>query len=192
MVLRAGRSNNVAHQWKPSLCARLAAEEHRHKGAFVGNLSSLSGAAHPYSERVKIYYAEVKRWKRFNKGLPIADIYQRQKGAFFNCSFLFSFLFFWKCVGKSCREPNPSPNLYTASFQRYTSPSEPTLMASKSPTVELQSVCLQTDEPGDPLLVVYEPCKKNGIYICLYVCVHGWKWWHSGAIYTHLFREFFF
>lgn len=50
-------------------------------------------------------------------------------------------------------------------------------MASKSPAAELQSVCVcvQTDKPEDPFLLVYKRRKKNGIYICLYVCVHGWK-----------------
>lgn len=51
------------------------------------------GGARRYGEQVKIYYSEVKRWKRLNKRLPIIDIYQGQKGAVFDCSFFCCFFF---------------------------------------------------------------------------------------------------
>lgn len=157
-------------------CVYLASEEHRHKGAFVANLSSLSGAAHPYCERVKIYYSEVKRWKQFNKGLPITDIYQRKRGAFFDCSFFFFLEVCWEISRESCREPNPNPNLYTASFQR--SLIHPHQNPHLWPVNHRRwscrvSVCRQTSQRIHCLLFMSIARRMGFIFVYMFVCMVG-------------------
>lgn len=177
LVLRAGRGNNVAHQWKPSLCTCSGSEEQRHKGAFVESLSSLSGGLH--IDTVKESEFTTRRWK----GTPllcITQVYQREKGAFF--------VFLWLEISReSCSKQNIQCWCDTASFQ----------CSIMHPNQNLHlwlvnhwrrscrvCVCRQTGKRIHSSL--FKPGKKNGIYICLYVCVHGWKLWQL-TVYLYAF-----
>lgn len=53
-----------------------------------------------------------------------------------------------------------------------------------------RSCRVQTDKPEDPFLLVYNRRKKNGIYICLYVCVEMMAL--PGYLYTFVWGVLFF
>lgn len=128
---------------------------------FVGGRTSIR-------ERVKIYYSEVKRWKRLNKRLPIIAFYQRKKGTFFDCSFFCFGNVLGNLQGELQGAEHTSVIYCIIWMFRYTSPSNPTLMASKPLMAELQSVCLQIDKPEDPFLAVWL-CEEWDLYLSIWL-----------------------
>lgn len=117
--------------------------------------------------RVKIYYSEVKRRSsvaslRFIRGKKVPSL-----------------CFLWLEISReSCRRQNTQCWCYTASFQCSVMHPNQNLhlwLVNHWRRSSRVCVCRQTGKRIHSSL--FKPGKKNGVYIRLYVCVHGWKLW---------------
>lgn len=151
MVLRASRGNNVAHQWKPSLWAPRPQRSIGTKEPLWPTSRLCRG---PHIDTAYNSKFTTQRWKGGSNLTNVFLLLTFIRGK--KVPSLIVGVFFGNCVGKSPGGVAGSRTVIYCiiSMFRHTSPSKPTLMASKSLTAELQSVCLQTDEPENPFLVV--------------------------------------
>lgn len=134
------------------------------------------GAAHPYCEGVRIYYSEVKRHSSVVHHSGLSE----EK----RC--LLCVLFDWKSP-ESCRKQNTQCWCYTTSFKcSVMRPNQNLHLWLVNHWRRSCRVCVCRQAGKRIHSSLFKPGKKNGIYICLYVCVHGWKWWQL-TVYLYAF-----